>query len=248
MHGDLDLRSSNLGAPAPDAFFRRPVLEVARDILGLVLVSRIGGRKTAGRIVEVEAYRGPKDLAAHSARGRRTPRNEVLYGRGGRTYVYLIYGLHHCMNVVVGDEDVPEAILLRGLEPVLGLPTMRDRRGGRPTDAHLARGPGNLTRALGIERSHNDTDLRHGRVQLLVPPAGRFSAVTARDIVRSPRIGIDYAGTWAAKPWRFSVRDHPSVSHPPPSRGGARSVGISASAPSSRSARRALRPDRSSPR
>lgn len=138
-----------------------------------------------------------------------------MYGPGGRTYVYLIYGLHHCMNVVVGDANVPEAVLLRGLEPVVGLDVMRTRRATSATDAHLARGPGNLARALGVNRSHGGTDLRRGPIRLLVPPPGRFSPVRPRDVVRSPRIGIDYAGTWAAKPWRFSLRDHPSVSRPP---------------------------------
>lgn len=211
---------------------------MARDLLGLVLYSGLGRRPSAGRIVEVEAYRGPADRAAHSAGGRRTPRNEIMYGRGGRTYVYLIYGLHHCLNVVVGDEGVPEAVLLRGLEPVLGTAAMRARRGEHVLDHALARGPGNLTRALGIDRTHDGTDLRRGPIRLLVPPPGRFAPVEARDVVRSPRIGIDYAGAWAAKPWRFSLRDHPCVSRPPrPS-----------SARSSRSAPRARPPGRSSPR
>ncbi len=188
---------------------------MARDLLGLVLYTDLGPEPTAGRIVEVEAYRGPVDLAAHSAGGRRTARNEVMYGPGGRTYVYLIYGLHHCMNVVVGDVGVPEAVLLRALEPVHGTATMRARRGDRVPESGLARGPGNLTRALGIDRSHNGSDLRQGGVRLLVPPAGRYDEIRSRDVVRSPRVGIDYAGTWAAKPWRFSLRDHPSVSSPP---------------------------------
>lgn len=199
--------------------------------------SRVDGRPTAGRIVEVEAYRGPADQAAHSANGRRTPRNEVMYGAGGHLYVYQIYGLHHCMNVVVGRPGVPEAVLLRGLEPVLGLEDMRLRRGLRVAEGSLARGPGNLTKALGIDRSHDGTDLRSGVVRLLRPPRGRFPPVRPADVVRSPRIGIDYAGAWAEKPWRFSVRDHPCVSRPP--RGGTGST--------FRTSRRARRLGRSSP-
>lgn len=210
-----------------------------------MLHSEVDGRPTAGRIVEVEAYRGPVDLAAHSAGGRRTPRNEVMYARGGRAYVYQIYGLHHCVNVVVGEIDVPEAVLLRALEPVVGLEAMRARRGAGVPDAALARGPGNLTRALGIDRSLNGTDLRGGAIRLTIPTAARFTPVRARDVVRSPRIGIDYAGEWASKPWRFSVRDHPCVSHPP-HRG--REHTTSAIRPTSRSAPRAHPPGRSSPR
>lgn len=180
-----------------------------------MLESRLGDETTAGRIVEVEAYRGPTDLAAHSAGGRRTARNESMYGPGGRAYVYAIYGLHHCMNVVVGEKDVPEGVLIRGLEPVCGTDAMRDRRGPRAPADHLARGPGNLTRALGIDRSHDGIDLRRGAIRLLLPPEKHFAPIRPRDVVRSPRIGIDYAGAWAAKPWRFSVRDHPGVSRPP---------------------------------
>lgn len=205
--------------------------------------TRLPSGTTAGRIVEVEAYRGPEDLAAHSAHGRRTPRNKVMYGPGGRAYVYLIYGLHHCLNVVVGDVGMPEAVLVRALEPLEGLDVMRDRRGPKPADTALARGPGNLTRALGVSLEHDGLDLRRGPVRLLVPPPTRFPPVSRRDMVRSPRIGIDYAGRWAAKPWRFSLRGHPSVSRPPrphPS--------VSAPAPSARNARPTRPPDRSSPR
>lgn len=130
-------------------------------------------------------------------------------------YVYLVYGLHHCMNVVVGAIDVPEAVLLRGLEPIFGIETMRERRGDGIPDAHLSRGPGNLTRALGVDRSQDGADLRRGPVRLLLPLPDRFPPVRRKDVVRSRRIGIEYAGAWAARPWRFSVRNHPSVSRPP---------------------------------
>jgi len=200
----------------PAAFFARPALELAPDLLGLVLLHERDGLAVAGRIVEVEAYCGPNDLAAHSAGGRRTARNEVMYGPAGRAYVYFIYGMHWCVNVVAARRGVPEAVLLRAIEPVAGLEQMRARRGPHVHDASLGRGPGNLTRALAIDRAQNDADLRRGALRLLRPSrrAGLATPSTA-DVVRSPRIGVAYAGEWAARPWRFSLRGNASVSHPP---------------------------------
>ena len=203
-----------LGAPPPRAFFRRSALELAPALLGMVLEHTGADGVSAGRVVEVEAYCGPADLAAHSAGGRRTPRNEVMYGPAGHAYVYFIYGMHWCMNVVAAEREVPEAVLLRALEPVYGVERMRARRGARVADAALARGPGNLTRALGIDRALNGADLRARPLRLLRPPGGR-GLPAPREIVQSPRIGVDYAGAWAARPWRFSLRDNASVSHPP---------------------------------
>jgi DNA-3-methyladenine glycosylase len=206
-----------LGRPPPAAFFRRSALELAPDLLGLVLSHETEAGLVAGRIVEVEAYCGPADLAAHSAGGRRTARNEVMYGPGGLAYVYFVYGMHHCVNVVAAVRDVPEAVLLRAVEPIAGVELMRMRRGGTVRDAALARGPGNLTRAFAIDRAQNGADLRTGALRVLVPraqPAG--PSAVARSVVRSPRIGVDYAGPhWARRPWRFSLRDNASVSRPP---------------------------------
>jgi len=207
-----------LGSPLPPGFYRRSSLEVAPDLLGLLLCHDTAGGLIAGRIVEVEAYKGPADLAAHSARGRRTPRNEVMYAAGGCAYVYFIYGMHFCMNVVTAAAGVPEAVLLRALEPVLGEELMRSRRGDRPATAALARGPGNLTRALAIDRRHNALDLSSSELRILRPPAGELVEPAARDIVRSPRIGVDYAGVWAKRLWRFSLRGNASVSVPPRAR------------------------------
>jgi DNA-3-methyladenine glycosylase len=186
---------------------------VAPDLLGLVLAHATEEGIAAGRVVEVEAYCGPADLAAHSAGGRRTARNEVMWGPAGCAYVYFIYGLHHCVNVVVATPGVPEAVLIRALEPVAGLDLMRERRGARVPDAALARGPGNLTQALAIGRERNGADLRTSALRLL-RPAGAPPA--ADDVVRSPRIGVAYAGAWAALPWRFSLRGSPAVSRPVP--------------------------------
>ncbi|HEY8517910.1 MAG TPA: DNA-3-methyladenine glycosylase [Candidatus Binatia bacterium] len=202
----------SLGTTPPVSFFRRPALELAPDLLGLILAHETPEGLVAGRIVEVEAYCGPDDLAAHSARGRRTARNEVMYGEGGVAYVYFIYGMHWCVNVVAATRDVPEAVLLRALEPVHGLELMRARRGARVPDAALARGPGNLTKALGIDRSLNGADLRTSALRIYRPRCG---LPDRSDVVRSRRIGVDYAGPWAELPWRFSLRGNPSVSRPP---------------------------------
>ena len=197
------------GAPVLSrAFSMRPTLRVARGLLGKILVHRSPAGTTAGRIVEVEAYRGPEDRAAHTAGGRRTPRNEAMWGPAGHLYVYFTYGMHHCCNVVTRGPGYPEAVLLRALEPIAGLDLMRQRRGGaRVADRLLCRGPANLCRAMGIDRSLNGTDLTAGPVLLLDAPA-----VAARRVVASPRIGVAYAGEDAALPWRFFIRDAIGVS------------------------------------
>jgi DNA-3-methyladenine glycosylase len=173
-----------------------------------VLVHETPEGLTAGRIVEVEAYRGPADRAAHSSGGRRTARNEVMYGPAGHAYVYFIYGMHHCVNVVCQRPDVPEAVLLRALEPVAGELLMRVRRALPDAPAwRLCRGPGALCQAMGIGRAQNGADLTRGALRILDAPA-----VAARRVVRTARIGVAYAGADAARPWRFLVRGSPAVS------------------------------------
>ena len=205
---------SAAGVPAPAAtaadaritertWFDRPATEVAHDLLGCLLVHDAPEGRVVGRLVEVEAYQGPEDLAAHSARGR-TPRNAVMFGPPGHLYVYLIYGLHHCANVVCGPADKPEAVLLRAAEITDGMPLATARRGAVPRE-RLASGPGNLGAAFGLDRSLNGADLTAGPVTVLrgAPP---------RRISKRPRIGVDYAGTWAARPLRFLDADDPHVS------------------------------------
>jgi DNA-3-methyladenine glycosylase len=199
-------------AVLPAGFYAQPTLRAARALLGKVMVHRRRGALTAGRIVEVEAYRGPQDRAAHTAGGRRTPRNEVMWGAGGHLYVYFTYGMHYCCNVVTRAAGFPEAVLIRALEPLAGIPLMRRRRAGgtvRAT-ADLARGPGNVCRAMGIDRRANGADLTTGSIVILDAP--RIPAV---DVVTSTRIGVAYAGPDALLPWRFSVRGSPAVSRPP---------------------------------
>jgi DNA-3-methyladenine glycosylase len=196
------------GRALPRAFYLQPTLRVARALLGKTLVHETPDGTTAGRIVEVEAYRGPADRAAHSAGGHRSPRNEVMYGPPGHAYVYFIYGMHHCMNVVCQPPDVPEAVLLRALEPLDGEELMRHRR--RLPDApawRLCRGPGALCQAMGIGRAENGADLVRGALRVLDAPP-----IAAARVGRTPRIGVDYAGSDAARPWRFVVRESRAVS------------------------------------
>ncbi len=178
---------------------------MARDLLGCLLVHRAA----AGVIVEVEAYCGPRDLACHSADGRRTARNEVMYGPPGHAYVYFTYGMHHCLNVVTRGVGVAEAILVRAVVPTGGLAAMRARRelsAGVPA-FRLARGPGNLCRAFGIDRTLNGADLADSALTI-----HRALALAASEVRRTPRIGIAYAGPYVDKRWRLCVRDEPAVS------------------------------------
>lgn len=187
------------------AWFDRESLAVAHDLLGARLVHRTPDGAVGGRIVEVEAYSGPEDLAAHSSRGR-TARNEAMFGPPGHLYVYLIYGLHHCLNVVTGPGNKPEAVLIRALQIDEGIEFARDRRGPRVADKRLAAGPGNLARALGVDRSLNGSDLLAGPVQV------EWRSGPMPRMGNGPRIGVDYAGPWAARPMRFWIADDPHVS------------------------------------
>jgi DNA-3-methyladenine glycosylase len=182
--------SPRRGARLPRSFYARPSLAVAPELLGLHLVRNDGGTVRIGRIVETEAYMGPEDLAAHSAGGRRTSRTEVMFGPPGRAYVYFIYGFWNCLNVVTSPVGTPHAVLLRALEPVTHI-------------EHGTWGPGLLCRALDIDRTLNGADLR-GDALWITRPAGTRRAVR---IGTGPRIGVDYAGEWARRPWRFFDRD-----------------------------------------
>jgi DNA-3-methyladenine glycosylase len=185
------------------SWFDRPAPEVAADLLGCVLVHDSQQGRVAGRLVEVEAYQGPEDLAAHSARGR-TPRNAVMFGPPGHLYVYLIYGLHHCAHVVCGPGGKPEAVLLRAAAITDGIELATARRRGAPP-ARLASGPGNLGAAFGLDRSLNGADLVSGPVWLA-------RGKRPRRHVRRPRVGVAYAEAWAARPLRFLDPDDPHVS------------------------------------
>ncbi len=173
-------------------FYARPARDVAIELLGARLVRRLGPRRRAvGRVVEVEAYVGPHDLACHASHGR-TARTEVMFGPPGRAYVYFVYGMHHCLNVVTDPEGYPAAVLIRALEPLVGIEAATS-------------GPGRLCRALGIDRSLNGADLRGD--ELFLEAGDRPVRVRA-----TPRIGVDYAGRWARRRLRFFDPDSRHVS------------------------------------
>jgi len=195
----------------PDAFYDRPgVVTVARELLGKNLITVFDGRRTSGRIVEVEAYNGVVDRASHAWSGRRTRRTEVLFGPAGVAYVYLIYGIHHLFNVVTNQRDVPHAILVRALEPMEGIPVMLERTGKKKLDHTLTRGPGNLSRALGLRTTHTGTSLVGAEIFI----ADDGWRPRRSEIVATPRIGVDYAGEDAELPYRFYIKGNPYVSGP----------------------------------
>jgi DNA-3-methyladenine glycosylase len=177
----------------PRSFYDRDTIEVARDLLGKHLVHRVDGVERVGRIVEVEAYLGPHDLAAHSARGL-TPRTRVMFGPPGYAYVYLIYGMHWCMNVVTQAEGHASAVLLRAVEPVRNIE-------GR------TQGPALLCKAMGIDGKLNAHDLVSDELYVAEPPSQEPFR-----IVKRPRVGVDYAGHWARRLLRFYIRGNPFVS------------------------------------
>jgi len=169
----------------PRPYFNRPTVEVARSLIGKYLVREIDGRVLAGKIVEVEAYVGPEDKACHASKGR-TQRTDVMFGPAGVAYVYLIYGMYHCLNVVTEREEFPSAVLIRAIE----------------IDGELTDGPGRLCRALQIDRRLNRADLTTGESIWF---EDRGVALKRGDVSAFPRIGVEYAGEWAQKPWRFRL-------------------------------------------
>lgn len=196
----------------PLSFYRREnVLQIAKELMGKILITQWNGITTSGRIVECEAYAGVMDKASHAYAGRRTNRNEIMYGEGGFAYVYLCYGIHHLFNVVTNTRDIPHAILLRSLEPLEGVPEMLERTGKEKADYTLTRGPGNLSKALGIFTSHSGM-LLNGKELFLADDGFKYAA---KDIAASPRIGVDYAGKDALLPYRFYVKGNPYVSGKP---------------------------------
>ncbi|MBI5410981.1 MAG: DNA-3-methyladenine glycosylase [Nitrospirae bacterium] len=185
------------------AYYRQPTLQVARDLLGKHLVRAGGNGLLSGRIIEVEAYVGPEDRASHASRGR-TKRTEVMFGRAGIAYVYLIYGMYHCLNVVTEREGYPAAILIRAVEVEVdgGLVGVGGARLAGPPPT-LIDGPGRLCRHFEISREQNCHDLTLGENVWL---EDRGERIAQGRIVAAPRIGVDYAGVWAAKPWRFRLK------------------------------------------
>ena len=203
----------------PPDFYLEDAVTVAKGLLGkLLIVSRPGSPQLAGRIVETEAYMGKTDKAAHSCGGRRTARTEVLYGPGGGIYVYLIYGMYSCLNIVCNAPETPEAALIRAIEPVAGIEEMcRNRFGcttgelvetkGRKALFTLTNGPGKLCRALGLTKEDSGQDVFNGVFHISVEnPSAAYS------IVETTRIGVDYAGADALLPYRYYIKGNPYVS------------------------------------
>ncbi len=166
--------------------------------------------RTSGIIVETEAYCGPEDRASHAYAGRRTARTEIMYADGGVAYVFLCYGMHHLFNVVTNRSGTPHAILIRAVEPDEGIPHMLHRRGHTRLTPRLAAGPGAMTRALGICGTHNGISLAGTQIWITGGPAD----IPTRAISARPRIGVDYAGRDARRPWRFILRGSPWISRP----------------------------------
>lgn len=187
-------------------YLSKNTAKVARDSLGKLLVIPASGRRVSGMIVEVEAYLGTRDRAAHSFGGRRTNRNEVMYGGGGHVYVFFVYGMYYQLNFVTGPAEHPHAILVRGVEPVEGIEIMRERRGGMK-DVNLTSGPGKLAIAFGVTRDLNGADLTGDRIWL-----EEYRKFTKKEIQIGKRIGIDYAREDAELPLRFWVKGSPFVS------------------------------------
>jgi DNA-3-methyladenine glycosylase len=189
-------------------FYQRDVITVSKNLLGKILVHESAQGKTAGRIVETEAYRGPEDRAAHSSGGRRTARNQVMFEEKGHAYVYFIYGMYYCFNVTAGNlPNKPEAVLLRALEPVAGQDIMSRRRGTKHNKSNLTNGPSKLCMAMDISKSQNKTDLTSPPLYITDAPT-----VPRYEIVETTRIGVDYAGEWKTRPWRFYIKGNRFVS------------------------------------
>jgi DNA-3-methyladenine glycosylase len=193
----------------PQAFYERDdVVSITKDLLGKIVVTHFDSTLTAGRIVEAEAYNGPFDKAAHSYNNRRTKRTEVMYGHGGVAYVYLCYGLHQMFNVVTNKPGIPNAILIRALEPLAGIDEMLRRSNKTAHGFDLTRGPGNVAKSLGINTSHTGISLQSAGLYI----ADNGFQYKENEIAATTRIGVDYAAEDALLTYRFIVKGNKYVS------------------------------------
>jgi len=189
-------------------YARKDVVKIAQELLGKVLVTEFDGIRTAGMIVETEAYAGITDKASHAHGGRRTGRTEVMYMHGGVAYVYLCYGIHHLFNVVTNIQDVPHATLIRAIEPLEGIGKMLDRRGKNKLQPALTGEPGAMSMALGIHTSHTGLSLQGPSIYI----EDRGVKIRKKDIVAATRVGVAYAMDDALRPYRFYLKDNIYVS------------------------------------
>ncbi len=201
--------SCHVMAKLRKSFYRRKdVVQISRDLIGKYLFTRFDDELTGGMIVETEAYAGPEDRASHAYGNRRTQRTEIMYHKGGVAYVYLCYGIHSLFNIVTNLRDIPHAILVRAIQPLAGTEIMGTRRTRQPEDFCLCAGPGAMSQALGITTDHSGIDLTGNKVWL----EDRGTDIRPSDILKHPRVGIDYAGADAALPWRFRLMNCPWTS------------------------------------
>lgn len=184
-------------------YLRKDVIKVSKELLGKVLYTCIGNKRTAGIITETEAYAGVTDRASHAYGGRRTARTEVMYREGGTAYVYLCYGIHSLFNVVTNEKDIPHAVLIRAIHPIEGINTMLKRRNKKQVEKSLASGPGSLSQALGIHYVHTGHSLL-GKIMWI---EDKGIGIKPSDIIAGPRVGVEYAGEDALLPYRFRVRE-----------------------------------------
>lgn len=200
-----------------DFYTRTDVVQIARELLGKILVTEFDGIRTSGRITETEAYRAPDDRACHAFANRRTARTDVMFWPGGHAYVYLCYGIHHLFNIVTAPAETAHAVLIRAIEPLEGLETMRQRRFPQLPDGPLPRaqlhrmgiGPGALSQALGLRTSFTGQNLLSPNSPIWVEDW--HDEISEHDVAAGPRIGVDYAGECAAWPWRFWLKNSPFV-------------------------------------
>lgn len=193
----------------PLSFYeRKDVVLIAKELIGKIIVTKFGNKETSGRIVETEAYMAHIDKASHSFGGRRTARNEHMYAPAGTAYVYICYGLHHMMNIVTNEKDIPDAVLIRAVEPIKGIETMLQRTGKKTPDKTLTRGPGNVGKALGIFKHHSGNHLLGDKIYLMDDDA----TIPTENIGVSVRIGVESAGKDAMRPYRFYLKGNKYVS------------------------------------
>lgn len=186
------------------------VVALSAKLLGKQLFTNLDGDVTGGIIVETEAYRGPEDLGSHAYNHRRTARNEVMYTQGGVIYMYICYGIHDMLNIVTGTEGDSHAILIRAIEPMVGLDVMRSRRDIQNDDRRLCKGPGALAKALGLKKVHNGISLISNEIWIEDSPF----EVPTEDIIATPRIGLNIEEPYKSIPWRFYIKGNKFISKP----------------------------------
>jgi len=182
-----------------DFYCRDNVVQIAQELLGKVLCTKFNDTLTSGIITETEAYAGLTDRASHAFGGRRTPRTEIMYAKGGTAYVYFCYGMHHLFNVVTNEKNIPHAVLIRAVKPLKGTETILVRRNQKEMNAKICCGPGTVAQGLGIKTSHTGTDLLGKNIWI----EDLKIKIQKQHIIKSPRIGVSYAGADALLPYRF---------------------------------------------